>query len=463
MKNIFNKYSLAATALATFALCAEAQESRTSYFMETSSFRHQMNPALLDAPYKSVLLGNINVGTTGNVGLGNFIYKTEGNSKYDYTTFLNPAISSSAFLGDLEDNNRMDLYLNYNIFSCAFKAFGGMNLVELNMRSNTHLALPYEFFEFAKTAGEKENYQIKDLGVNTSNYAELAFGHARNINDKLRVGGKVKVLLGVAYADMNVDHMDITMNGDAWRINANTEVQAAIMNTPLEFEPAHKNAPDGRRRVKGLDDISFGLPGFGLALDLGATYKLTDDLTLSAGITDLGFIGWSKTQKASSKGDYTFDGFEKFRVNSSDKSTDRLGPQLEDLGDDLEEMFSVYHDGETSVSQMLAATINAGAEYTLPVYNKLSFGALYTGRINGLYSWHQGMISANYRPWKWLEVNANTAFSSTGTTFGGAVNMHLGVAKLYIGADRLFGDVSKEFIPIDDMNGQINVGITVPF
>ena len=47
--------------------------------------------------------------------------------------------------------------------------------------------------------------------------------------------------------------------------------------------------------------------------------------------------------------------------------------------------------------------------------------------------------------------------------FGGAVNMHLGIAKLYVGADRIFGDVSKEFIPIDNMNGQVNVGITVPF
>ena len=51
----------------------------------------------------------------------------------------------------------------------------------------------------------------------------------------------------------------------------------------------------------------------------------------------------------------------------------------------------------------------------------------------------------------------------TRVTFGGAVNMHLGIAKLYIGADRIFGDMSKEFIPIDNMNGQVNVGITVPF
>ena len=463
MKSKLTKYSLGILVATTCSLSAVAQESRTSYFMETSSFRHQMNPALLDAPYKSFMLGNINVGATGNVGLGNFIYKTEGNSKYDYTTFLNPSISASTFLGDMEDKNRMDLYVNYNIFSCAFKAFGGMNLVELNMRSNTHLTLPYEFFEFAKTAGAKQNYHLEDIGMRTTNYAELAFGHARNINDKLRIGAKMKVLVGAAYADFSVDQMDITMSGDEWRINAQTQVEASILDSKLEFEPAHKNSADGRRRLKGIDETAFGLPGLGVAVDLGATYKLTDDLTLSAGITDLGFMNWKKTHKASSKGDYTFDGFETFRVNSDDKTTDRLGPQLEDLGDDLEEMFSVYYDGEDNVTQMLVATINAGAEYTLPVYKKLRFGALYTGRINGLYSWHQGMISANYRPWKWLELNANTAFSSTGTTFGGAVNMHLGIAKLYIGADRIFGDVSKEFIPIDNMNGQVNVGITVPF
>ena len=463
MKSIFKKYSLVAFAATAITFSAEAQESRASYFMQSASFRHQMNPAFLDAPYKSFMLGNINVGATGNVGLGNFIYKMEGNPKYDYTTFMNPNISASQFLGDLYDTNRMDLYVNFNLFSCAFKAFGGMNLVELNMRSNTHLTLPYEFFEFAKTAGDKEHYQLSDIGMRTTNYAELAFGHARNINDKIRVGAKFKVLLGAAYADFNVDRMDITMNGNEWRINANAQVEAAIMDSQLEFEPAHKNAPDGRRRVKGLDETAFGLPGLGFAIDLGAAYKFNDHLTFSAGITDLGFMTWKQTHKASSAGDYTFDGFDTFRVNGEDKTIDRLGPQLEDLGDDLEEMFSVYYDGQKNVTQMLAATLNAGVEYTLPVYEKLSFGALYTGRICGLYSWHQAMISANYRPWKWFELNANTAFSSTGTTLGGALNMHLGVAKLYIGSDRIFGDVSKEFIPINNMNGQINFGITVPF
>lgn len=463
MKNILKKYSLVAIAASTLSLAAEAQESRTSYFMQTASFRHQMNPALLDTPYKSLLLGNINIGSTGNVGLGDFIYKMNGSTKYEYTTFMNPMISASEFLSNIDDKNRMDAYVNYNLFSFAFKGFGGMNVLELNLRSNTNVTLPYEFFEFAKTAGAKEHYSLKDMGMRTMNYAELAIGHARNINEKLRIGAKLKVLVGAAYADLNVERMDITMNGNVWNIQANTQLKAAIMDTQLEFENANKNSADGRRRIKDIDEVGFGLPGMGLAIDLGAAYKITDDLTVSLGITDLGMMSWKNTQTASSAGAYSFDGFESFRVNSSDKTNDRLGPQLEKIGDDLEDMFSVYYDGEKKVNKMLAATVNAGVEYALPIYNKVRFGALYTGRINGIYTWHQGMLSANYRPWKWLEINANTSISSTGTNFGGALNMNLGIAKLYIGADRIFGDVSKEFIPIDNMNGQVNVGLTLPF
>ena len=42
--------------MATAVLPATAQELRSTYFMETSNYRHEMNPALLDAPYMSVPL-----------------------------------------------------------------------------------------------------------------------------------------------------------------------------------------------------------------------------------------------------------------------------------------------------------------------------------------------------------------------------------------------------------------------
>lgn len=460
---------MAAAALLSAALLpATAQEFRSSYFMQTSNFRHQMNPALLDSSYVAVLAGNINVGATGNIGLKNFVYKLTPEQQtrfggYEYTTFMNPTVDAAKFLGDLHDKNRLDLYLNYNLFSVAFKAFGGTNLVEFNLRSNTNVSLPKELFEFAKTAGAKEHYSLSDIGMRTQNYAEFALGHSHKIGERLTVGAKMKFLLGMAYADFSADRIDLTLNGDQWRVQGDARLKAALLDSRFEHEAADKNAPDGRPRVKGLDDVAFGMPGFGLAFDFGATYQLTDDLKLSASLTDLGFISWGKTQQASSTGDYTFDGFEDIYAGSGNSGDgNKLGDQFESLGDDLEEMFSVYDDGEGSATQALAATLNVGAEYTLPAWRKLRFGFLYTSRIHGLYSWHQGMLSATVQPVKWFEATVNGAATSTGCTFGAAASFKARHFNFYIGADRFLGKVSKEFIPLNRANANVTLGLTFP-
>ncbi len=455
---------LAATLLlATAVAPAAAQEFRTAAFMQTNNYRHQINPAMLDEAYVGMpFFGQINVGATGNIGLKNFVYKLDGNPRYDLTTFMSPTVSAGEFLGDLHDKNRADVYVNYNIFSVGFKAFKGINLVELNVRSNTNVSLPYELFDFMKTAGAKETYHLQDIGVRSQNYLELALGHSHRINDQWTVGAKLKFLIGGAYADFSADQLDVTMNGDQWRIVGDARLKAAVLSSEFDYEDPSKNSADGRRRVKGLDDVSFGLPGFGLGVDLGATFKVTKDLTLSAAINDLGFINWSKVKHASSRGDYTFDGFEDIYAGSNNTGGNKLGDQFESLGDDLEEMFSVYDDGEGSESQALAATINIGAEYTLPAYRNLRFGFLYTSRLHGLYSYHQGLLSATIRPVKCLEASVNTAVSSTGCTFGAALSLRAKHYNFFIGSDRIFGKVSKEFIPLNSLNANVTMGMSFP-
>lgn len=455
---------LAATLLlATAVAPAAAQEFRTAAFMQTNNYRHQINPAMLDEAYVGMpFFGQINVGATGNFGLKNFVYKLDGNPRYNLTTFMSPTVSAGEFLGDLHDKNRADVYINYNIFSVGFKAFKGINLVELNLRSNTNVSLPYELFEFMKTTGAKETYHLQDIGVRSQNYLELALGHSHRINDQWTVGAKLKFLFGGAYADFSADQLDVTMNGDQWRIVGDARLKAAVLSSEFDYEDPSKNAPDGRRRVKGIDDVSFGLPGFGMGVDLGATFKVTKDLTLSAAINDLGFINWSKVKNASSRGDYTFDGFEDIYAGSNNTGGNKLGDQFETLGDDLEEMFSVYDDGEGSSSQALAATINIGAEYTLPAYRNLRFGFLYTSRLHGLYSYHQGLLSATIRPVKCLEASVNTAVSSTGCTFGAALSLRAKHYNFFIGSDRIFGKVSKEFIPLNSLNANVTMGMSFP-
>lgn len=466
MKNKIFAAALVAALSGAGAVETAAQELRSSYFMKTSTYRHQINPALLTETYVGMpFLGNLNIGTQGNVGLKNFIYKLDGNPNYDLTTFMNPQISTSEFLDGLSGKNRINIHLNENIFSTAFAAFGGINLVELNLRSNTHVNLPYELFEFMKSAGSKDHYSLEDIGMRTQNYAELAFGHSRAIDEKLRVGAKVKLLFGLAYAELESDQLDLTLTDDVWAIEGDLQLNAALMKTKLDYEDEDKNSPDGRRRVSGLDDFSGGLAGFGLGFDFGASYQFNEDLLLSASLTDVGFISWSGVYKASSAGSWQFEGFDNIYAGS-DKGEDgryTIGQQFEDLGDDLEEIFSVYEDGKGGKTTALAATLNLGAEYTMPFYRNLSAGFLYTSRFAGAYSFHQGMLSAQCRPVSWVEASLNTSVSSTGWAFGGMLSFYMKRFNFFVGSDRFLGKVSKElFIPLNNMNANIAFGINFP-
>ncbi|MGM9696934.1 MAG: DUF5723 family protein [Alloprevotella sp.] len=460
------RYMAAALTMAAAILPTSAQELRTSYFMETSNYRHQMNPALLDSPYVGLLFSNINIGMTGNIGAKQFIFDTNGlpgyTGNYRYTTFMDPNVDAKTFLNKLHDKNRFDLYLNYNLFSVGFKAWGGVNLLELNLRSNTNLTLPKGLFEFAKTAGEKEHYEFGGLGMRTQNYMELALGHSRDINKQWRVGGKLKFLIGAAYADFTADNVTLDMTEDAWRIQSNAQVKASLLKSDVIHEDPSKNSADGRPRVKELDNFGFSLPGFGMALDLGVTYKPIENLTLSAAITDLGFISWKNTHHASSQGDYTFDGFNNIYIGSDKDQTEDIDDQFDQIGDDLEEMFSVYDDGTKTATQALAATLNVGAEYKLPAYDKLKFGFLYTSRIHGKYSWHQGMLNVGVRPVKWFECNVNGAVTSTGVTAGGMLSLKAPHFNFYIAADRFFSKMGKQGVPLNSSNGNITFGMTFP-
>ena len=460
------RYMAAALTMAAAILPTSAQELRTSYFMETSNYRHQMNPALLDSPYVGLLFSNINIGMTGNIGAKLFIFDTNGlpgyTGNYRYTTFMDPNVDAKTFLNKLHDKNRFDLYLNYNLFSVGFKAWGGVNLLELNLRSNTNLTLPKGLFEFAKTAGEKEHYEFGGLGMRTQNYMELALGHSRDINKQWRVGGKLKFLIGAAYADFTADNVTLDMTEDAWRIQSNAQMKASLLKSDVIHEDPSKNSADGRPRVKELDNFGFSLPGFGMALDLGVTYKPIENLTLSAAITDLGFISWKNTHHASSQGDYTFDGFNNIYIGSDKDQTEDIDDQFDQIGDDLEEMFSVYDDGTKTATQALAATLNVGAEYKLPAYDKLKFGFLYTSRIHGKYSWHQGMLNVGVRPVKWFECNVNGAVTSTGVTAGGMLSLKAPHFNFYIAADRFFSKMGKQGVPLNSSNGNITFGMTFP-
>lgn len=471
------RYLLGMAALVGSTAIASAQELRTSYFHETSQFRNQMNPAFLDSTshHVAVFLGNINVASTGNFGARHFIYDIDParNRGYDLGTFMHPDVTPDQFLGKLDGKDfRGDVYLNYNLFSVGFGAFGGHNLVELNMRSESHFDMPYELFEFMKTPNAREQFVIKDLGSRSNNYAEVALGHSHKIMPGLTVGAKLKLLIGLGYADLSVNRLDVKLAQDAWTVSGEGQVRAKLGNATFEHRindlgEVVYNPTTGKPVINGLDteDFKYEIGGFGVALDLGAVYQTpVEGLTVSAALTDLGFVSYGNTLAGRSNGTWQFQGFKNIYVASDPGEDDanKLNKQFERIGDELTEMLGLYDEGTQSVTRSLAATFNAGAEYKLPQYDKLRFGFLYTARLFGQYSWHQAMLSANVRPVKCFEATLSAGASSTGISAGAMISFYTKGFNIYLAADRFMGKLGKQFVPLNSLNTSVNLGICFP-
>ena len=447
---------------------AAAQTINSAYFTEDYKFRHMLNPAFGNGQnYVSIpALGNISVNTHGNFGyrdviMSNPMYPSLSDKKM--TTFLNPYISAEdALSGFSTGNNRITGDVSLTILSAGFKAFGGYNTIEINSRTTTGVSLPYELFEFAKNTGN-HSYDIGDINAHAQSFAEIAFGHSRQINDKLRLGAKLKVLVGLGRADVKMRNMkaDLTAE-DKWTITGEATADVSMKGFSYVSEEKKYNIEGSGtyERVNDVDLDGVGVGGFGMAIDLGGVYEINEDWTVSASVLDLGFISWTNDMLAENRSkSFVFNGFHDVSVTSDrgeeiDTKVDRYGDQLADFAN----LTDMGDKGGRSTG--IGATINVGAEYTLPVYRKVSFGALCTSRINGAYSWTEGRLSANYAPLNWLDGGVSFAVNSFTTSMGWVLNLHPKGYNFFIGMDHILGKTSKEMIPLSS-NASLTVGMNI--
>ena len=460
MKNYRIFLAVAALGMAS---AATAQNLNSGYFTEGYLYRHDLNPAFANEQNYVAMpaLGNLNVGINSNLAVDNILYDVNGRT----ALFLNPNVSTSEFLSGINDKNKINENLRLQILGAGFKGFGGYNTIEINARQSLNLQVPGSILSLAKEGVENKTYDISDLNANAVGYAELAFGHSRQINDKLRVGAKMKVLLGIANIDAEVTKGQITLGEDSWTGITNANVQASIKDLKYEIEEKARG-PEGdkttHRYVSGVDDSSWGVNGFGLAFDLGAEYKLDDNWKFSAALLDLGFIGWNTNFVASTNGDRTID-TDKYTFAMDDDEPNSFENEIDRLTEGLAALYELDDNGdEGSRTKALAATMNLGVEYTPDFYNKMSFGLMNSTRLAGKYTWTDFRLSANVAPCKIFSASANFSLNTFGTSFGWLVNFHPNGFNLFLGMDHTLGKLAKQGVPLSG-RGNVSLGINFPF
>ena len=378
------------------------------------------------------------------------------------TTFLNPYIDASTALdGFNSGNNRVIGNIGVTILSAGFKAWGGYNTIEINSKTNFGVSLPYELFEFAKNTGNK-NYDIGNINVGAMSYAEIALGHSRQLTDQLRAGAKLKVLLGLGRADVKMDNVKAELSdANTWLISANAQADVSVKGfTYKEKTKEYKQKPGSYKYVDNVDVSGTGINGFGLGVDLGASYKLNDDWSFSAALLDLGFISWSNDIQARNMSEtFEFDGFRDTEISkSSPNSFEKKGDKY---SDQLAEFANLQDQGDQGGRTTgIGTTLNVGAEYTLPMYRQLSFGLLSSTRFQGDYSWTEARLSANWEPLRWLDGGMSLGVGTFGASAGWLINIHPKGFNFFVGMDHILGKQSKEWIPLSS-KASVNLGMNI--
>lgn len=482
-----------------------AQFLRTSYFMEDSHYRMQLNPALTPSR------GYFNIPVIGSVSA------TVGSTSLDYKDVIDiidngdDFYTNPKFLNRLKDKNHMNVNLSTEILSAGW--FKGKNFWSFNVgvRTDIGASLTKSMFTFLNEMDALEDswrssaYDISGQKLDINAYTEVGFGYAREINKRLSVGVKVKGLLGIGNMNLRLNEVRMNANlpSDAridqymnMTINdVNTEAKVNALRNEINGYHA-KLAVDARLEssFKGLNlveekdrnyisDIDFdsddlGIAGYGLGIDLGASYKLMDNLTVSASVLDLGFISWSKksTQIANArasgidiKGSTYTQGIPtdpaiivanpQATLEIVQANADRLQNDAQEYldriggGDVLDyEMLQLRTEESTkSRKSSLASTVVVGAEYGL-LNNKLGLGLLSTTRFMKPQTFSEITLSANYRPKSWVNMAVSySIIQSAGKSFG----LGLKLGPVFLGTDYMY--LGKETKTISGF-----VGVSVP-
>ena len=479
-------------------LSANAQFLRTSYFMEGTHYRQQLNPALTPTKgyFNLPVIGAVNA-TVGSTSLG---YQDiidiidDGDDFYTKPDFMNR----------LKDNNKLNVNFSTEILSAGW--YKGKNFWSFNIGLRTDIGanLTKNMFNFLNQMETIEdnwrnsNYDISGQQLNVNAYTEIGLGLSRQINSRLTVGARVKALLGIGNMELKLNRVAMSANLPSdqqinqwssesyWNSMSPSQAAQAAQELKDKFNNYHANLTVGaelKSSFKGLElqeeegkdyvtDFDFdsgklGIAGYGFGIDLGASYKILDNLTVSASVLDLGFISWSKssTKIASAnpdpidiKGSTYANMVDPNNPNTVMNAVNQLQNDAQGYMDrvtngdvlDYDMLQLEVSDAKESRKSRLASTLVLGAEYGF-FNNKLAVGVLSTTRFVQPDALTELTFSANYRPKSWFNVALSySAIQSAGKSFG----LGLKLGPLFVGTDYMFLGKNS-----NSVNGFVGVSI----
>jgi hypothetical protein len=463
--NIYIQSVIIATIVMISGISVATAQVNTLYYIETVPTRHEFNPSFQPSArgYFSTIpvLSGFYAGAGNNsLTLSDILLPSSSNGRTRSAWFYTDAGELDDFYSNLKKTTHVYSETDLRLFAFGIRILdSAWFTVGLNTKSTASVLIPKDLirlFAYGTTDTASINrFNFDRFGVRANVYTELAFGYSQRLSPKLTVGGKLKFLIGHSNVTANVKDFKLDASRESWNFIIDGSVKTSIPSAKYEID-------NGKLENINLGNMTAGdmiSGGFGVAIDLGANYKLFDDrLTVSASLLDLGFISWKakNSSQTSINGSFEFTGID-FTFE------DGVAQWDEDYLKHLEESIEYKTRANSSYLSTLAAKVFLGAEYRV-LDNKFSLGALSKSTIINKTVFEEITASFNYLEFEFF--NASLSYSLLNghfSTFGLGLGGRLGPVNLYLAGDYFTAKYSKQYIPYKNKAFNLQMGILFNF
>ena len=446
------KYILAAL-VALFAISASAQQVTTLYFLENAPMRHTINPA-----FQPVSRGYINFTPLGwmEMSIGNnsltmsdVIYTIDdplNKGQKKTVTMLYPGADRSKFLKQLHSMLYANQDLNIGLLNFGFRVKeNGYVTIGINEHIEGGETLPKGMLNFllgggfADLTGGLNTVSLSGQGLGVTAYTEIGGGYSHKLNDQWTIGGKLKVLLGQAYVGLNAKTLNLYANHEAWKLGGqmNLDIAGPINVDYLQQFANNKTGKEIYDAIQGggsVPKIDFSQlvdtknwqkllapSGYGAAIDFGFTWKPIEQLQISAALTDLGFIYWSKSTRFecaldSAKAKFVGAGEIEYKDYQDENGQFNSQRMMDSVTSNLVNMLTgvtFSNSGKKGFARMTSARLNVGLDANF-WENRIGIGIVSATRLYNARLYEEVTFGLAFRPVNWFNIAATYSLMNNG-------------------------------------------------
>jgi len=440
---------------------ANSQQVNTMYFMENVPVRNYLNPAfqpLSDFYFGLPILGYSQFSIGNNsVTLKDIIYKQNNQTIF----FFDPAGNKQLFYNLLKPTTIFQTNTNVNLLDFGFRSGNSYWTFSLTQKLDGNIGIPKDFLKlplFGTPELYNNAFNFDNLSADLSVYTEVALGYSLKSNEKFSIGGKIKFLYGMANISTRNQNLSLNTGVDKWVVSGNGAVNASL--------------PGNLKVGNQIDSLSYAAPsssdlikpnGMGAGIDLGISLKPIDNLTVSASLTDLGFITWNhNVNNINYNIDYTYSGVGPINVLNSNFDSNTIPDSIINGFNKSTTLSSTQKAYTTFTSPKL----NVGMEYSF-LQNKLSLGLLSRTikHQNNIFEEITG--SVNGRPTNWFNMSLSySVMNGRMSNIGAGLGLRTGFVSWTLAADYIplyYVSSSNVMIPYNTKGLNFALGINFVF